>query len=90
MTVFVKIAGNNLPTIQIVFIRGLITLFFTFVIIKKKNIYSWGANHKLLIIRGISGTLALFFVYESIQRFTLSEATMIQYLFPIFKELSLI
>ena len=84
MTVFVKIAGNNLPTIQIVFIRGLITLFFTFIIIKKKNIYSWGANHKLLIIRGISGTLALFFVYESIQLFTLSEATVIQYLFPIF------
>tara|TARA_S200000501_G_scaffold77254_1_gene69079 strand:- start:3926 stop:4729 length:804 start_codon:yes stop_codon:yes gene_type:complete len=84
MTVFVKIAGNNLPTIQIVFIRGLITLFFTFIVIRRKNIYLWGSNHSLLIMRGFFGTFALFFVYESIQRFTLFEATVIQYLFPIF------
>jgi len=84
MTVFVKIAGQQLETIQIVFIRGIITLLFTSVIIKRKKIYLWGANHKLLILRGIIGTVALFFVYESIQRFPLSEATVIQYLYPIF------
>ena len=87
MTVFVKIAGQQLETIQIVFIRGIITLLFTSVIIKRKKIYLWGANHKLLIIRGIIGTVALFFVYESIQRFPLSEATVIQYLYPIFTAL---
>ena len=42
----------------------------------------------LLIMRGVSGTLALFLVYESIKRFPLSEATYaIQYLFPIFTAL---
>ena len=87
MTVFVKIAGQQLETIQIVFIRGIITLLFTSVIIKRKKIYLWGANHKLLILRGIIGTVALFFVYESIQRFPLSEATVIQYLYPIFTAL---
>ena len=87
MTVFVKIAGQQLETIQIVFIRGIITLLFTSVIIKRKKIYLWGANHKLLILRGIIGTVALFFVYESIQRFPLSEATVIQYLYPIFTTL---
>ena len=87
MTVFVKIAGQQLETIQIVFIRGIITLLFTSVIIKRKKIYLWGTNHKLLILRGIIGTVALFFVYESIQRFPLSEATVIQYLYPIFTAL---
>ncbi len=87
MTVFVKIAGQQLETIQIVFIRGIITLLFTSVIIKRKKIYLWGANHKLLILRGIIGTVALFFVYESIQRFPLSEATVLQYLYPIFTTL---
>ena len=87
MTVFVKIAGQQLETIQIVFFRGIITLLFTSVIIKRKKIYLWGANHKLLILRGIIGTVALFFVYESIQRFPLSEATVIQYLYPIFTAL---
>ncbi|MBL52163.1 MAG: EamA family transporter [Candidatus Marinimicrobia bacterium] len=87
MTVFVKIAGQELETIQIVFVRGVITLFFTFVIIKTKNVYLWGKNHKLLVLRGITGTIALFFVYESIQRFPLPEATVIQYLYPIFTAL---
>ena len=39
MTVFVKIAGQELGTIQIVFTRGIITLLFTLVIIKSKKVY---------------------------------------------------
>ena len=84
MTVFVKIAAQQLETIQIVFIRGVITLLFTWVMVKRKKVYLWGKNHKILILRGITGTVALFFVYESIQRFPLPEATVIQYLYPIF------
>ena len=84
MTVFVKIAAQQLETIQIVFIRGVITLLFTFVMVKRQKVYLWGKNHKILILRGITGTVALFFVYESIQRFPLPEATVIQYLYPIF------
>ena len=84
MTVFVKIASQELATIQIVFIRGLITFFFTFAIIKKKKLHLWGSNYKILIIRGFTGSAALFLVFESIKRFALSEATTIQYLYPIF------
>ena len=87
MTVFVKIAAQQLETIQIVFIRGVITLLFTLVMLKRKKVYLWGKNHKILILRGITGTVALFFVYESIQRFPLPEATVIQYLYPIFTAL---
>ena len=87
MTIFVKIAGQQLPTIQIVFARGLVTLLFTFIIIRRKKIYLWGNNHKILILRGLIGSVALIFVYEAIQRFSLSEATVIQYLFPIFTTL---
>ena len=87
MTVFVKIAGQSLGTFQIVLFRGIFTLLLTLIIIKKKNIYLWGKNHKILAFRGLSGTIALFFVYESIQRLSLSEATVIQYLYPIFTTL---
>ena len=87
MTIFVKIAGQQLPTIQIVFARGLVTLLFTFILIRRKKIYLWGNNHKILILRGLIGSVALIFVYEAIQRFSLSEATVIQYLFPIFTTL---
>ena len=38
MTVFVKLAGDSLPTIQIVFVRGLFTLLITgFFFIKSKD-----------------------------------------------------
>ena len=87
MTIFVKFAGQELATIQIVFIRGIITLFFTYAIIRRKKVWLWGKNYKILILRGITGTVALFCVYEAIQRFSLSEATVIQYLFPIFTTL---
>jgi len=84
MTVFVKLAGSSLSTIQIVFIRGTFTLIVTGFFLLKAKINPLGRNKQLLIARGIAGTLALFLVYESIQRFPLSEATVIQYLYPLF------
>lgn len=87
MSVFVKFAGHSLPTIQIVFVRGVVTLAFTVLLIFREKISPFGNHKKLLIARGITGTIALFLVYESIKRFPLSEATVIQYLFPIFTAL---
>ncbi len=84
MTIFVKMASLELGTMQIVLIRGLITLIFTFTVIKRKRINLWGYNYRILIFRGITGSIALYFVYESIQRLALSEATSIQYLYPVF------
>lgn len=84
MTIFVKLAGKSIDTFQIVFFRGVFTLCITYYLMHKNNVYVWGVNKKKLIFRGLSGTMALFFVYESIQRITLSEATVIQYLYPIF------
>ena len=87
MSIFVKLAGDELTTIQIVFVRGVLTLFFTYIILIKKNIPPLGNNRKVLIIRGLVGSIALFFVYDSLQRFSLPEATVIQYLYPIFTAL---
>ena len=87
MTIFVKIAGQHMQTIQIVFMRGVITLIFSYILIKRNNVYLWGNNKKILAIRGFVGTVALFLVFESIQRFSLPEATVIQYLYPIFTAL---
>ena len=87
MTVFVKLAGISMSTIQIVFIRGVFTLVATGIFIYREKIYPFGNHKRLLVARGITGTLALFLVYESLKRFPLSEATVIQYLFPIFTAL---
>lgn len=84
MTVFVKLAGETLPTIQIVFVRGVFTLALTWIFIHREKIKPFGKHRKLLVARGLAGTVALFLVYESINRFPLSEATVIQYLYPLF------
>ena len=88
MTVFVKLSGETLPTIQIVFIRGMFSLILTRVFIFRENIDPLGENKLLLITRGLTGTVALFLVYETIKRYPLAEATAIQYLFPIFTALA--
>ena len=80
MAVFVKLAGNELATVQIVFTRGVITLFLTYLIIRKKKVYPFGKNHIVLITRGVIGSVALYLVYESLHRFSLPEATVIPYL----------
>ncbi len=84
MTIFVKIASEEFETIQIFFMRGVITLLITYYILKRKKIYVWGKNQKILIARGVVGSFALFLVYESLNRLTLAQATVIQYLYPIF------
>ena len=87
MSIFVKLAGEQLATIQIVFVRGVITLLVTYLILLKKGIKPLGRNRDVLMIRGLVGSIALFLVYESLQRLSLSEATVIQYLYPIFTAL---
>ena len=84
MTIFVKIAAEEFETIQIFFMRGIITLLITYYILKRKKIYVWGKNQKILIARGVVGSFALLLVYESLNRLTLAQATVIQYLYPIF------
>ena len=87
MSIFVKLAGNELETMQIVFVRGVITLVVTGFILRYRGIPSLGNKRSVLILRGVVGSIALFFVYESLQRLTLPEATVIQYLYPIFTAL---
>jgi len=84
MTIFVKLAGNELQTIQIVFFRGVFTLITTYYLVRKYKASIWGNNRSVLFLRGITGSIALFFVYESLQRLSIPEATVIQYLYPIF------
>jgi drug/metabolite transporter (DMT)-like permease len=87
MSIFVKLAGEQIATIQIVLVRGVITLLVTYLILLKKGIKPLGKNRDVLMIRGLVGSIALFLVYESLQRLSLSEATVIQYLYPIFTAL---
>ncbi len=56
--------------------------------LKKIGISPWGINKKLLVIRGILGTSALFLVFQAIASLPLAAATIIQYTYPTFTALA--
>ena len=84
MTVCVKYIDERIPIYELVFFRSLFSLLITSLVIKQKNINSWGNNIPLLIIRGLLGTIALLCIFYAIRNMPLSIATVIQYTYPIF------
>jgi len=84
MTVCVKHLDGRIPVIEIVFLRALISLVITRVMMMKAGINPWGQNKKLLLIRGLMGTAALLCVFKALSSLSLAAATIIQYTYPTF------
>lgn len=72
------------PAHELVLARSIISLTISFVIIKRQNLPVFGTNKKWLLIRGISGTIALTIFFYTIHYLPLAVASTVQYLAPIF------
>ena len=81
--VFVKQVAH-LPTMEIVFFRCACGVFFCYLGLRKANADWRGSNRKLLLLRGLFGTTALYFFFLTVQNIPLASAMTIQYLSPIF------
>lgn len=85
MGTFVKIAGQkSIPLLEIVAARALVSLVLSYMDVKRKKLSLWGHRKGLLITRGAVGTFGLMCVYYSFTQLPIAEATVIQYLNPIF------
>ena len=85
MSVLVKLAGQRLPSMEIVFFRGILTLAMSYAIVKRARIEPvLGTNRRLLLQRGILGAAALACFLFSLTHLPLAEATLIQYMNPVF------
>ena len=85
MSVLVKIAGRRLPSMEIVFFRGLLTLALSYAMVKRARIEPvLGVNRRLLLQRGILGAAALACFLFSLTHLPLAESTLIQYMNPVF------
>lgn len=88
MSAAVKTVSNyGIPVFEIVAARALVSLIISYIDVKRKRISIWGNNRPLLIARGAVGTMALFCVYYSITTLPLAEATILQYVHPVFTAL---
>lgn len=72
------------PGHELVLARSVVSLAISLFVIKQRKIPVFGNNKKWLIIRGISGTIALTIFFYTIHYLPLAIASTIQYLAPIF------
>lgn len=77
----------HLPAVELVFFRSLVSISICLVMIKKLKLNPLGNNRKVLLMRGIFGTIALSMFFYTLQQIPLASAVTIQYLSPIFTAL---
>ena len=84
MSACVKAIGGRIPISELVFARAGISLIITRFLLLKNKINPWGYQKKLLIIRGLLGTVALFCIFKALTILPIATATVIQYIYPTF------
>jgi len=85
MSVCVKLAGERLPSQQIVWVRAVVTLVYSYLLIRWSGIDQvFGRNKKLLWLRGLFGFAALTCFFYALTKLPLADATVIHYTNPVF------
>lgn len=84
MSLLVKLAGQRLPSIEIVLVRAALTLGLSVAMLRRAHVPVWGNRPLLLVLRGLLGFVALTAFYFSVVHLPLAEATVIQYTNPVF------
>ncbi len=75
---------QHIPVHELVFFRSLIVFAVSYYYIRKLHLPVAGNNKKWLLIRGISGLVALLLFFTTLKKLPLASATSLQYLSPIF------
>ena len=86
MNVLVKFLPN-IPAIEIILFRSIVSFFMSGVTLKMKGIPLLGKNKKILLIRGLAGALALMMFFTTLQEIPLASAVTLMFLGPIFTTL---
>ena len=88
MAATVKLASQRgLPLMEIIAARAMVSLALSYADVKRKGLSVWGHNKPLLVARAVVGTLALTGAYYSVTAMPLADATVLQYLHPMFTAL---
>jgi len=75
---------THIPPMEVVFFRCFTAMLIAFASLYKAKVSWVGSNRKLLFLRGMFGTIALYTFFLTIQNMPLASAVTIQYLSPIF------
>ena len=83
MSVCVKLAGERLPTEEIIVSRAVVSLVLSYAVVRRVNARIWGNAKGLLVLRGILGSCGLFCFFHAVTLLPLAEVTTIHHLNPI-------
>jgi len=83
MNVMIKFIPN-IPAIEIILFRSIVSLIMSGVSLKVKKIPLLGTNRKVLFIRGLAGATALIMFFTTLQEIPLASAVTLMFLSPIF------
>jgi drug/metabolite transporter (DMT)-like permease len=84
MSALVKYAGTRLASQELVFARSVVAIVISVALLRRAGVHTLGTRRWLLLARGIWGYAALSCGFYAMTKLPLAEATMIQYLHPVF------
>ena len=87
MALLVRLAGRRLGSMEIVLMRGVMTLALSWWALTQVGISPWGTQRRLLVFRGTLGSMALLCYFYSLLHLPLGEAALIQNMNPVFATL---
>ena len=74
---------QEIPVAQIVFMRSIVMLLMVLVVLKHKKIKPFGTRKKLLVFRGLFGSMGIAFFFYTLHEMPLASAVVVHYLTPI-------
>lgn len=84
MSLLVKLASRTLPTMEIVFVRGCVTLAIAAGMLARARLRPFGTRTGMMLFRGLIGSCALICYYLAVVHLPLAEATVIQQTAPLY------
>ena len=84
MSLLVKFASATLPTMEIVLGRGCVALLLSTALLLRARKSPFRSDPRLLLLRGLFGSLALICFYAAVVHMPLAEATVIHQTAPLF------
>lgn len=87
MSLLVKIAGQRLPTQEVVLARSSVGALLSYATLRARGVNPWGNRKGLLLVRALVGYGGLSCFFYALVHLPLADATVIQYTNPVFTAL---
>ncbi len=84
MGLLVKLAGQRLPSAEMVLARSVVALVLSYGMLRRAGVAPWGHRKGLLVFRGLAGFLGLLCIFYALTKLPLADATVLQYTNPVF------